>query len=146
MCVDNSITKEDSVYIKKILDKGQVQPLRENPTYEDEVGFIRAVQRAVLHSVPHGNPLPYGKPREPRDIDEAIAIGQSGACCDRSRLIEKILRKHRFKTRHVFMCSTKDAGCKPNAWLSRKVRNHAVSEVLTKEGWLSLIQTLTGCP
>lgn len=136
MYVDNSIKEEDSVYIKKFLDKGQVQPLRENRTYEDEVGFIRAVQRAVLHSVPHGNPLPSGKPREPKDIYEAIAKGQSGACCDRSRLIEKILRKHRFETRHVFMCSTKDAWCKLTAWLCPKVKNHAVSEVLTKEGWL----------
>jgi len=143
MCVDNSITQEDSVYIKKFLDKGQVQPLLENPTYEDEVGFIRAVQRAVLHSVPHGKHLTYGKPREPRDIYEAIAKGQSGACCDRSRLIEKILGRHGFKTRHVFMYSKNSFGGKLLSWFWKclcffceHVKTHAVSEVLTKEGWL----------
>ncbi len=144
MCVDNSITKEDSVYIKKFLDKGLVQPLRENPTYEDEKKFIRAVQCAVLHSVPvlHGKHLPYGKPREPGDIYKAIAKSQSGACFDRSKLIEKILRRHGFKTRHVFMYSTKSFGGKLLSWFwkllcfFKRVKNHAVSEVLTKEGWL----------
>jgi len=135
MCVDNSIKENvDPVYIKKFLDEGQVQPLRENPTYEDQVGFIRAVQHAVLHSVPHKRPLPYGKPREPKDIYEAK--GQYGACCDKSRLIEKILRRHGLKTRHVFMCSIKGFGCKLKTWLSKDVVNHAVSEVLTKKGWL----------
>lgn len=114
----------------------QVQPLRENPRYEDQLVFIRAVQRAILNSVPHGNGLPYGKPREPRDIYEAIAKNQTGACFDRSRLIEKTLRMHGFETRHVFMCSTKSVECKLKAWLSLKVDSHAVSEVLTKEGWL----------
>jgi len=136
MCVNNSITREDSVILKKFLVKSGIEPLRENPTYQDEVQFIRDVQHEVLKSVPLGNPLPYGKPREPRNICEAIAKSQSGACCDRSRLIEKILRMHCFKTRHVYMCSIKDAGCKLKVWLSCNIEQHAVSEVLTKKGWL----------
>lgn len=123
MFVDNSITKDDLVYIKKLLDEGQVQPLRENPTYEDEVEFIRAVQNTVLNLVPNKNPLPYFRPREPKDIYKAK--GKYGACCDRSRLIEKILRKHRFKTRHVFIFKC-----------SRERESHAVSEICTKNGWL----------
>ena len=143
MCVDNSITKEDCIYIKKFLYKGHVKPFRENPTYENEVEFIRDVQHAVLQFVPHGGPLPYGKSREPRDIYEAIASGQRGACCDKSRLIEKILRRHRFKTRHIFMYSKNNFGGKLLScfwkclcFFHPHVKNHAVSEVLTKEGWL----------
>jgi len=141
VCVNNSITKEDLVYIKKFLNKGQVQPLLENPTYEDEVEFIRAVQNAVLNLVPNKSPLPYFKPREPKDIYKAK--GEYGACCDRSRLIEKILRKHRFKTRHVFIYSKNSFGGKPLSFFWKclcffcaHVKTHSVSEVLTKEGWL----------
>jgi len=137
MCVNNSITYTDLVYIEKFLDKGQVQSLRKNPTYEDQIGFIRAVQHVVLHSVPIGRGLPYGKPREPEDIYKTIANGQSGACFDRSRLIEKILRSQGLKTtRHVFMCSIKNAGPTLKAWFSRTAKTHAVSEILTKKGWL----------
>lgn len=141
MCVDNSVTKEDSVYIKKFLDEGQVRPLRKNPAYEDEVAFIRAVQDAVLNLVPNKSPLPYFKPREPKDIYQTK--GEYGACCDRSRLIEKILRKHRFKIRHVFIYSKNSFGgklllffWKYLCFFCSHVKTHAVSEVLTKEGWL----------
>lgn len=143
MFVNNSITEEDSVYIKKFLDKVHVQPLRENPAYVDEIKFIKAVQHAVLQCVPHGGPLPYGNSREPKDIYDAITNGQKGACCDKSRLIEKILRRHGFKTRHIFMYSKNSFGKKllSRLWKSLSffhphAKNHAVSEVLTKEGWL----------
>jgi len=139
--VDNSITDDDTKYIKKILDDKKVQPLWENPKYEDEVAFIRAVQRAILQFVPYEEnkgPLPYGEPREPKDIYKHK--DKYGACCDRSRLIEKILRKHGFTTRHVFIISTEDTGCILGALLPKallpKVDMHSVSEVLTKKGWL----------
>ena len=134
MCVDNSINDEDTEYIENFLVEGRVRPLLENPRFEDQVAFIRAVQRAILHLVPKNRPLPYGKPREPKDI--YTHKGKYGACCDRSRLIEKILRIHGLKTRHVFMCSIKSFGCKLKALLSTGVENHAVSEALTKKGWL----------
>jgi Transglutaminase-like superfamily len=143
MCVDNSITKEDIVYIKKFLDIGQVQPLRKNPSYEEQLVFIKAVQCAILHRVRHGNGLPYYMPREPKNIYKAIANNQTGACFDRSRLIEKILRWHGFKTRHVFMYSKNSFGGKLLSWFwsclcffCKHVKTHAVSEVLTKKGWL----------
>ena len=131
MSVDNSITEKNSCYIKKILDEGQVPQLRENPRYEDQLAFIRDIQHAILQFVPYEEQkkgLPKYENREPENIYKYK--GKLGACYDRSRLIEKTLRKHGFTTRHVFIMSTK----KPCGIL--KGRSHAVSEVLTKEGWL----------
>jgi hypothetical protein len=136
MCVNNAITNKDKFFIEKFLEKERVQSLKENPTYKDEIKFIKAVQHVVLNTVPIGRGLEYGKPREPEDIYKAVASGQTGACFDRSRLIEKILRSRGFKTRHVFMCSVDYNRRRLKPWFSRAAKTHAVSEVLTKKGWL----------
>ncbi len=133
MGVDNSITPEDRCYIKKILDEvGGLKQLPINPGYEDELKFIEAVQHAVLTYVPYERkkrPLPYGKPREPRDIYEFK--GKRGQCCDRSRLLEKIFRLNNFGTRHIFLYY---GGALKG--LFKNKNNHALSEVETKKGWL----------
>lgn len=121
--VNNSITKVDLVYIKKFLSEGQVKSLCGIPSYEEEVRFIVDVQNAVLNLVPNKKPIPNIKSREPKDV--YMNRGKYGACCDRSRLIEKILRAHCFETRHVFLLKS---------LLSEK--SHAVSEIHTKKGWL----------
>ena len=129
--VDNSITEEDSNYIKKFLKDGNVKPLSVNATYKDEIEFIAAVQASVLQIVEEGSPLPKGTTREPKDV----YCAKRGACCDRSRVIEKMLRKHCFRTRHVFILYPTDK-LKSFLYKDNLIDSHAATEVRTKKGWL----------
>jgi hypothetical protein len=125
--VDNSLSKEDYQYIPMYLNK--VRPLPENPTYTDELDFIMSVQNSVLNIAPGNDGLPFGQKREPKELYEA----KTGLCFDRSRVIEKILRYSGFETRHVFIYST---GSIIKLLINPDVPSHAVTEVLTKNGWL----------
>ena len=127
--VDNSLTQLDKQYIPKYLV--EVPSLPEKSTYEDEVNFIISVQRAVLNVAPRNEGIPFGQKREPKELYEA----KTGLCFDRSRVIEKILRYSGFGVRHVFMLSKEKTGSAIKAILTDG-RSHAVTEVLTKKGWL----------
>lgn len=128
--VDNSLSPEDKQYIVKYLT--EVKPLPEQIAYEDELTFIRSVQHAVLHVAPEQLGIPFGHKREPKDLYEA----KTGACFDRSRTIEKILRHSGFNLRHAFILSTEHAGSAVKALLTSRTQSHAVTEVATKQGWL----------
>ena len=128
--VDNSLSQLDKQYISKYLV--EVRSLPGKPTYEDEVNFIRSVQHAVLSVAPDGEGIPFGQKREPRELYEV----KLGSCFDRSRVIEKILRYSGFDARHVFMLSTEQVGSAIKAIMTVGVSSHAVTEVLTKKGWL----------
>ena len=101
-------------------------------TYEDEIDFVVRVQRAVLDVAPRNEGLPFGAEREPRDLFEA----RRGLCFDRSRVIEKILRFASFEVRHIALYSTRETGSAMKSLLAPGVSSHAVTEVLTKKGWL----------
>jgi len=128
--VDNSLTKEDRKYIPFYLN--DVIPLPENPTYKDELTFIISIQRSVLTIVPRYKGIPRGQKREPKEL----YISKTGLCYDRSRVIEKILRYSDFKTRHVSIYMTTETGSKIRSLITPGVGSHAVTEVLTKRGWL----------
>lgn len=128
--VDNSISEEDGKYILKFLVG--INRLPENPTYKDELDYITSVQLSVLTLAPMNDGLPYGQKREPKELYEA----KTGLCYDRSRVIEKILRYSGFETRHVSIYSTKDTGSAVKSLVTPSVSSHAVTEVLTKRGWL----------
>jgi len=128
--VDNSLSQTDLQSIPKYL--AEVRSLPEKSTYEDEVNFITSVQRAVLNVVPGVEGIPFGQKREPKELYEA----KSGLCFDRSRVIEKILRYSGFDARHVFILSTVNTGSTIEAMISVGASSHAVTEVLTKNGWL----------
>ena len=127
--VDNSLTQLDKQYISKYLV--EVPSLPEKSTYEDEVKFIISVQYAVLNVAPRNEGIPFGQKREPKELYEA----KTGLCFDRSRVIEKILRYSGFDVRHVFILSKEKTGSAIKAILTDG-RSHAVTEVLTKNGWL----------
>ena len=128
--VDNSISPIDKQYILKYLV--EVRSLPEKSTYEDEVNFIISVQRAVLNVAPRNEGILFGQQREPEELYEA----KTGLCFDRSRVIEKILRHSGFDVRHVFLLSKEDTGSAIKAIMTVGAPSHAVTEVLTKSGWL----------
>ena len=128
--VDNSISEEDKRYIPLYLD--EVGPLPDNPSYKDELRFIISVQRSVLSIAPGNRALPFGQKREAKELYEA----KSGLCYDRSRVIEKLLRFSGFQTRHISMYSKKETGSSIESLLTPGISSHAVTEVLTKNGWL----------
>ncbi|MGD9252176.1 MAG: transglutaminase domain-containing protein [Desulfobacterales bacterium] len=128
--VDNSLTEEDRQYIPLYLR--DVAPLPENPSYLDELNFIISVQLTVLKIAPRNEGLPFGQKREPKELYEA----KSGWCYDRSRVIEKILRFSGFETRHIFIFSTEKNGSTILSLMTPDVASHAVTEVLTRKGWL----------
>ena len=128
--VDNSITKEDKLYITKFLTS--IPSLEPDPSYEEQLEFISRVQDAVLTVAPINEGLPYNTEREPKDVYFAT----KGLCYDRSRVIEKILRYSGFDTRHLSIYSTKKSGSALKSFITPGTRSHAVTEVLTKKGWL----------
>jgi hypothetical protein len=128
--VDNSLTEEDRQYIPMYLS--DVVPLPENPTYRDELSFIISVQRSVLNIAPRNDGLPFGQKREPKELYAA----KTGLCFDRSRVIEKIFRYSGFETRHVSIYSKEKTDSAIKSLITPGVSSHAVTEVLTKNGWL----------
>lgn len=135
--VDNSLSAEDRQYIPKYLQG--IAPLPEQPTYMDELAFIMSVQHSVLGIAPLDEGIPLGQPREPMDL----YLQKKGLCFDRSRVLEKILRYAGFKTRHVAIYSTKETHSAIKSLLTPQIESHAVTEVLTKKGWLVVEAYLT---
>jgi hypothetical protein len=128
--VDNSLTSEDKQYIVKFLDG--IPALPEKRTYQNEVDTIILIQNSVLTKISHKIALPFGTTREPKDV----FIAKAGGCYDRSRVIEKILRYLGFKTRHIAMYSTIKTGSAIKSLTTKRNPSHAITEVLTKKGWL----------
>lgn len=130
--VDDSISEEDRRVIPKYLSGIAALPSAPARQYADEVAFVGNVQRAVLRIAPRHEGLPYDSEREPLDLLQA----GHGLCYDRSRVIEKILRYAGFEVRHITFYSTVATGSALKALVRRRTPSHAVTEVLTTEGWL----------
>lgn len=130
--VDTSVTADDARAIRETLAGIPSPPTNQQRSYEQEIGTIAAVQRAVLDAAPGTVGLPLDAPREPRELFEA----RSGLCYDRSRAIEKALRYLGFRTRHVAIYSTKETGSALKSLVTGGTPSHAITEVLTGRGWL----------
>jgi len=128
--VDNSLSEEDRQYIPLYLRN--VESLPEDRTFGDELEFIVSVQHSVLNIAPRNDGLPVGQKREPKELYEA----KTGLCFDRSRVIEKIYRYFGLKARHVSIYSKVQTGSAIRSLITPGVPSHAVTEVLTKKGWL----------
>ncbi len=130
--VDNQVTVEDREYIEQFLAGAGIGAPAAGRDYLEEIAFIEAVQRAVLSRAAGREGIPFRAGREPKDVLEA----GTGECYDRSRVIEKILRDAGFRTRHVAIYSTRETGSALKSLLTPGVSSHAVTEVLTRRGWL----------
>ncbi len=128
--VDNSLSDDDKQYIPKYLVN--IDPLKENPQYKDELTYIISVQHSVLNIVSGFIQVPYGEKREAKEL----YVVKSGLCYDRSRVIEKILRYSGFKTRHIAIFSKEKTGSAFKSLMTPGTPSHAITEVLTKNGWL----------
>jgi transglutaminase-like putative cysteine protease len=134
--VDNSLTSDDHRYIPEYLS--DVPLLKSRRTFEDEVAFIRAVQRSVITMAQKPNGIAKGLTREPKDL---FQLGQ-GLCYDKSRVIEKICRFGALQTRHVYVLYRDGNESFWRTILYGK-RSHAMSEVLTAKGWM-LVDSASG--
>jgi hypothetical protein len=130
--VVRDVTEEDETYAYLIVgDKPNRNRARQS-SYEEQIAFVRKVQRSVLKIAPVNVGIPYGASREPKDLYQ----GGHGLCFDRSWTIEKILASNGFEVRHVALYRSH------NRWLPRVsliipgIPSHAVSEVRTAKGWL----------
>lgn len=130
--VDNEVSRTDQKAIDQALGFFLEAPEADDMTFEEELEFIRQVQDSVLGEVPVNSGIPHGMPREPDDL---LTRGK-GLCFDRSRFIEKALRHHGFETRHIAIYSTAETGSAIESLLTPQISSHAVSEVLTSQGWL----------
>jgi Transglutaminase-like superfamily len=130
--VDNSVTEEDKRYIAKFLRSEKAGAPSGKMSYEEEIDYIVRVQKAVLGTAAGQAGIPFDKPREPKQLYRA----KSGLCYDRSRAIEKILRAAGFETRHISIFSTHKTDSALKSLITPGVASHAVTEVLTSNGWL----------
>jgi hypothetical protein len=133
--VSTAVTDEDRTYGSLILAQAGYDLATLKATgkmdFEAEVRSVIAVQDAVLKAAPENRGLPFESAREPKDIFEH----KYGLCYDRSRAIEKILSWLGFTTRHVSVYSTANSSL-VHALVTPQVPSHAVSEVMTRKGWM----------
>lgn len=132
--VSKSVTEEDKVWIPRLLSEAGVNDMGDLSSYEQELAFIRHVQQAVLNITTENRGIPFGHPREAKDLVEAGA----GMCYDRSRVMEKVLLFKGFRVRHIYILYTKRGMAFFKSLLSRQNPSHAITEVLTKKGWIVL--------
>lgn len=124
-----SPTASDAAAARKLL--GPIRPLPADASFDEQVRAIRMVQDKVLDAAPLDRGIPLGQTRNLADV---IKAGH-GLCYDRSRAIEDALRVLGLKVRHVSVYSTAE---KPpvQALLTPGIESHALSEVLTRRGWM----------
>ncbi|HUF05629.1 MAG TPA: transglutaminase domain-containing protein [Aridibacter sp.] len=128
--VSNEVTEADRESVPRyVTESVQIEPAAD---LSKDIELIKKVQDSVLNVAPVNKGIPYGQPREPKDLLEA----KQGLSFDRSRVIEKILRAYGYETRHVFIYSTKRTGSSVRSFITPGAPSHAVSEVWTANGWL----------
>ena len=121
-------TPEDARAIRQLLptETGRARG------FEEEVALILRVQDRVLAASPEERGIGLDRPRELQDLIRA----RHGACFDRSRAIETILRSYGFQTRHAAMYSTVETGSALRALATPDNISHALTEVKTSRGWM----------
>lgn len=103
-------------------------------SFTDQAEIVSEVQAAVLAIAPKTDPIDFDRGREPQDLLEL----RYGLCYDRSRVIEKILTYVGLESRHVAIYSLKKASSTIAALLTARTSSHAVTEVLTQNGWMAI--------
>ena len=128
--VDNTVNQEDERFLAIILDDNG-QPPRTFADLAAEIKYIRKVQTSVFAASKGQDAIPFGHPREPRDLVER----NTGWCFDKSRVIEKALRRAGFQTRHISLYE-QTSEIPGKELLIPGARSHALTEVETSGGWL----------
>ena len=129
--VDKTLTKEDCQYIQLLLP-GMAKGSAIQLDYQGQVELVQRVQRAIIAASPKMEGIPEGEPREPKQL----YLGRKGLCYDRSRVIEKTCIYLGFETRHVSLFAREQGVYPLITLLFHHVPSHAISEILTKKGWM----------
>jgi len=129
--VDRTLTNEDRYYIKLYLPNVP-EGIASGLSYEDQIKLVQQAQEAVHSRTIGWQGIPEGQPREPKQL----YLGRSGMCYDRSRVLEKIFTYLGFSSRHLAMFERQPYQHAYSTILFHHVPSHAISEVLTKKGWL----------
>ena len=126
--VSTKPTADDAGAIKRLIPETPAAPR----SFQEEVAIILHVQDRVLAASPEERGIALNQPREIKDLLRA----RHGACFDRSRAIEKILRSYGFRTRHAAMYSTVETGSALRSLATPDTISHALTEVKTSRGWM----------
>ena len=129
--VNNDLTDEDLFSISNDYYLG-INSSNYDKEYEKQIDDIKKIQKSVFLIAPKMKSIPKNASREPADLAK---VG-SGYCHDRSRVIEKILRSYGYKTRHIAIYSKEKTKTFFKTLIAPKIDSHAITEVLTKKGWL----------
>ena len=129
--VDRTLTDEDRYYIKLYLPNLK-EGIAPSLSYEDQIRLIQRAQEAVHLRTTGWQGIPEGQPREPKQL----YLGRTGMCYDRSRVLEKMFTYMGFTSRHLAMFARQPYKHSYSTIFSHHVPSHAISEVLTKKGWL----------
>ncbi|MBT9393944.1 hypothetical protein KLP40_12290 [Hymenobacter sp. NST-14] len=129
--VDRTLTQEDRQYVQAFLP-GVPADVAPTLSYEEQIELIKRAQAAVHAHTTGWNGIPEGQPREPKQL----FLSRDGLCYDRSRVLEKIFTYLGFTNRHLAMFQRREGQPAVATLVSSNVPSHAISEVLTKKGWL----------
>jgi hypothetical protein len=102
------------------------------PPVEDEIEFVKRLQRKVLKLVPIGEGIALRSPREPADV---LRAGQ-GLCFDRSRLMKKALLSRGLTVRTVYLVYFSGRESVTGEILRSGASTHQILEVKTARGWV----------
>ena len=129
--VDRTLTNEDRYYIKLYLPN-MPEGIAPSLSYEEQIKLIQRAQEAVHLRTTGWKGISEGQAREPKQL----YLGRTGMCYDRSRVLEKIFTYLGFTNRHLAMFERQPYQHAYSTILFQHVPSHAISEVLTKKGWL----------
>lgn len=121
-------TSSDLLAARRLLPGAHPAPRN----FDDQVALILRVQDRVLAASPEERGIPLNRPREISDLIRA----RHGACYDRSRAIETVLRFYGFRTRHASMYSTAETRSALWSLATPDTVSHAMTEVETSRGWM----------
>lgn len=134
--VKTNVTAEDARVFQRSL--GLQRPAKDL-SFDEQIKLIKYYQFVLAKTVPFGKPIPDYQSREPMDLLNA----GTGLCYDRSRSLDKMFRWAGFESRHVYIIYlehpvTGEKISVLRALLTRGSASHAVTEVKTKKGWLTV--------
>ena len=129
--VDPTLTADDRQYIQLLLPGVAEGSARQAP-YRAQIALVQRCQRAVEARAPSFLGIPEGLAREPKQL----YLRRQGMCYDRSRVLEKMFSYLGLETRHVSLFQPEPNVNALRTLLFHHVPSHAISEVLTAQGWL----------
>lgn len=129
--VSKVVTSEDQRCISRFL-RGLPATDAQHTSYANQVALLMTIQQRLLRCTPNWRGIPQGHSREP----EALFRHRGGLCYDRSRALEKIFMFLGFQTRHLALYPVQPEHSALATLFQAGICSHAVSEVLTRRGWL----------